>query len=163
MRYALPLLLLSLGSAFGQQSVPFPMAPLGSSSIPGTEEFQPDPAQLDALTELSDIVLVGFPLPGLGSVDLGLERIEVDPADYGLQVDGVATPLVTLDQTLWKGRVAGDLFSEVQLTLASHGCYGCSKSRCSRGKSNDTHDEPLQKINRIFAETKTQFNYWVLF
>jgi hypothetical protein len=124
MRYALPLFLLSLGSAFGQQSVPFPMDPLGPASIPGTEEFQPDPAELDALTELNDIVLAGFPLPGLGSVDLGLERIEVDPADYGLQVDGVATPLVTLDQTLWKGRVAGDLFSEVQLTFASHGCYG---------------------------------------
>ena len=128
MRHLLPLIVLPLATAQAQQTVPFPMDPMGPPTYPGTEEFQPDPAELDALTELADIVLQGFPLPGVGTVDLGLERIEVDPGLFDLRVDGSPTTYDPLDQTLWKGRVAGDLFSEVQLTFASHGCYGWVKT-----------------------------------
>ena len=122
--------LLLLTSTFGatasaQDVVNFPLDALGGIPlIPGTAEYQPNSQDLWGLVASTDLIMRDVPLPGYGSVELNLERIEADYSTWGIEVDGVPTPYDSLNQSIWKGKVTGDLTSEVQLTFSSHGCYG---------------------------------------
>ncbi|MDA1266704.1 MAG: M12 family metallo-peptidase [Planctomycetota bacterium] len=111
-------------SATAQETLPFP----GDVTLhdPAREvlDFFPRKPELEVLTTLDSVVLTGFPMTDGTTVDLALYRNHIELNNYGFFVDGNQATYDPMDQTLWKGHIVGNDSSDVQLCLASYGCYG---------------------------------------
>ncbi|MBK7878361.1 MAG: hypothetical protein IPJ77_22125 [Planctomycetes bacterium] len=111
-----------LGSAFAQvPSVPAPWHPAPAPAGVAALRFQPDHAAIRGLANESHVTLTGVALPGGGSVDLDLQRIDVARRQFRFYVDDVEAPglLDGLDLSVWRGSVVGIPGSQV-LFGASH-------------------------------------------
>jgi metallopeptidase family M12-like protein len=111
-------------AALAQEVMSFPGSILTHDPVGEVIEFQPQKTDLEALTTLDAVTLTGFPMPDGTVIDLALVRIPVDPARYGMFVDGQAQEFDPLDMTLWSGHIEGNVSSNVSLCLSSHGTYG---------------------------------------
>lgn len=125
LRTAAPLLpVLLTAAAAAQDSLPFPVTLVGQGELPEVLELQPDPTVLEALTGVDEVRLTGVPMPVGYVAALALERIDFDPREAGVYVDGVRTDFDPGDLTLWKGTVEGADGSDVFLAFSSYGTYG---------------------------------------
>lgn len=121
----LPLALVGVAaSAAAQETVPFPMASLSLGAVPEVLVFEPDRGALGALTALQSVRLSDVPMPAGYTAQLDLRRLDFDPSEVGVYVDGRPSRFAPGDLTLWKGEVVGALDSHVFLALSSRGIYG---------------------------------------
>ncbi|MEQ8765237.1 MAG: M12 family metallo-peptidase [Planctomycetota bacterium] len=103
---------------------PFPMK---ATAQPNTGEIrlEPLPAQMAALRSVTEVTLVGVPVPGGGFASLELERVKLALAEGAIHVNGVpqdgfSDPTLTL----WSGKVQGQDDSDAFLVLSAHGSRG---------------------------------------
>ena len=99
---------------------PFPMDPTAETRL------RPDTGRLRALAGFEQVQMTGVPLPDGQSVDVRLERIDVERFGFRFQVDGAPREdlLRELDLSLWKGHVVGEPHSEVRLSFSRVGSRG---------------------------------------
>jgi hypothetical protein len=121
--------LLALGllvatSAHAQTTLPFPAHMMPTQ--PGGEvlEFTQDAGILAELAELQTVTLVGLPLPVGSTVTLKLARLQFDPRQVGVHVDGARASYDPGDLSLWEGEVLDAKGSRVYLAFSSYGSYG---------------------------------------
>jgi len=108
----------------------FPLDVSSRSGGQGSYEFTLRAGELAPLTAYDTLELMGVPLPDGRVVDLALDRIPFDFEKVGVHVDGKhVAPWAPLDLSVWHGSVIGEPGSEVQLGLATAGCYGWVRSR----------------------------------
>ena len=112
------------GSAPLQQR--FPLAVSAFDEAAGKIELEPRPGALAPLLGMRAVTFAGVPLPDGSMVDLELERLDLARLELGFRVNGVPAPalLVGLELSVWRGRVAGDPGSHVQLSFSNHGSRG---------------------------------------
>ena len=90
------------------------------------ERYQPDHAAVRELTHHAQVALTGVALPGGGTVDLQLTRVDVARRGFRFYVDDVEQSgmLDGLDLTVWRGSVVGIPDSTVQLGISHVGVRG---------------------------------------
>ncbi len=129
MACALAAMIVVSSAAFTQSDMSFPMTPRGAEGvdqISGLRALEIDAGAVHALTLTDDVVLRGFELSRGASVDLALEKVDLDRLGFGFQVDGQPAPglLDGLDLSVWLGKVVGDSSSEVVLSFSTRGARG---------------------------------------
>lgn len=108
----------------------FPLEVSNGAGVQGSYEYTLRPGELAPLTAHDSLELMGVPLPDGRVVDLTLDRIHFDFEKVGVHVDGkLVAPWEPGDLSVWRGSVIGEPGSEVQLGLATAGCYGWVRSR----------------------------------
>ena len=112
-----------------QDSVSFPFVAEPVSMVAGTTDFRAVPGAFDQLLGKSELVMTQVPLPGVGGVDLDLQRIEYDFSSMGVQVNGQSVPNDPGNLTLWQGTVSGEPGSDVLIGFSSYGSYGWIQSQ----------------------------------
>ena len=127
LRVSLLVASLAPSAALAQQALPFPLAPAGLEEWSGQEKLAPrDGSAIAALVGRDAVVLTDLALPGVGEVDLELERIPLEDLELGFQVNGQPAPglLVGLELSVWKGKVVGEPASDVLLSFSTVGTRG---------------------------------------
>ena len=117
-------LLLLAAPALAQTPLPFP-AVVTSAPQDGVLELEQDHVLIDALfAQSGEVLLQGVPLPHGHVVDLALRRIDFDPAEVGIHVDGRRTSHDAGNLSLWKGGLVGVEGTTAFLAFSSRGSYG---------------------------------------
>ncbi|MBI1382399.1 MAG: hypothetical protein GC161_15080 [Planctomycetaceae bacterium] len=121
-------LLAALGAptAAAQTSLPFPLSPSASAPHPSLRGFEADALAVGRLQTQREVRLTGVPMGAAGSVNLRLQRVDLDRLHFGWRVDGVAVPdlLAGLDLSVWTGTVEGRPGSEAMLSFSNRGARG---------------------------------------
>jgi hypothetical protein len=108
----------------------FPCDVASRTGAQGSYEYTLRVSELAPLTAFDTVELMGLTLPDGRVVDLALDRIHFDFEKVGVHVDGkLVAPWVPGDLSVWRGSVIGEPDSEVQLGLATAGCYGWVRSQ----------------------------------
>ena len=103
-----------------------PVEPRGRAAGTGELELALRPLAVTGLLAHERVALDGLPLSSGASVDVVLERVDVERMQFGLRVDGAeaAGLLESLDFSVWLGHVAGRPDSEVALSFSQAGVNG---------------------------------------
>ncbi len=140
-------------------SCPFPMQ-LRAPSAGELPALVLQPAALDALEPLAQVVLTGAPLADGRRVDLHLERADPDTQGIVVAVDGrLREGGLALHGSSWAGKVEGEPDSSVFLGFSTHGTRGWIYSR---GEYNHVLAQPgpdgqwAHSLSRLASETQLE-------
>ncbi|MHC5210264.1 MAG: M12 family metallo-peptidase [Planctomycetota bacterium] len=117
------------GAATAQTVVPTPLRPRlaqAQDALTDLPALTIDGRGIRDLTAWQSVRMTDFPLPGGETVDLQLERVDLERLDFGYRVNGRPAPGLAdgLDLTVWTGVVSGVPGSEAVLGFSNRGVYG---------------------------------------
>jgi len=108
-----------------QSTLSFPLAPAGSDGASGVAKLATQPAGIDALVGLDQVVLTGVPTAS-GVADVALTRIPHEKLGFVYFVDGQPAHglLDGAALSIWQGSVVGAPGTEVLLSFSHAGSRG---------------------------------------